>query len=97
MAQKVSHWPLTAEVLLQSHASPRKVCGGPSDTGRGFLPFLRCNRLTCTVTPLLSGGQGVELGNFQTNCGTASFHSCPSLRLRVVAFWKTGGIPQGKH
>jgi len=85
MAQNFSYRPLTAEDF-QCNASPCKVCGGPIGTVRGFLPFPRCNRLTCTVTALLSGGQGLGLwlGNLQTNCGIARFHCCPSLRLPVV-------------
>jgi hypothetical protein len=32
----VSHWPVTAEVLLHSHATPRGICSGQSGIVRGF-------------------------------------------------------------
>jgi hypothetical protein len=87
MAQNVSHRPPTAEVLLQSHASPCTVCGGPRGTGRGFLPFRWCNRLTCTVTALLSGGQGVELENFRLAEALPGFKVAPRLGFGL---WHSG-------
>jgi len=37
MSQVVSHYPLTVEVQAQSLATPSEICGGRSDTGKGFL------------------------------------------------------------
>jgi len=36
MVQAVSHWPVTPEVRVRSHANSCEVNGGPSGTGTGF-------------------------------------------------------------
>jgi len=37
MAKLVSHWSLSEEAHVWTHASPWRICGGRSGSGKGFV------------------------------------------------------------
>ena len=54
MHQSVSSWPLIAEALFRSKASPLGICGRKSGTGTGFPPNISASPVNIFTLMFLS-------------------------------------------